>query len=208
VPDFTALDSLYREDQFYFGITYNVLQKAPTGVSEGKFTPSLSLGFLRDMPINKSRTVAIAAGIGYTINNYNQNILVSETNGIPQYDFVPSGSGYSKNKLSLHYVDVPIEFRWRTSTPESHVFWRLYTGFKVSYLVYGRTRYKDSQNEIIVTGNKDLDKLQYGAYIAAGRNTINFYVYYGLNPIFKSAELNGESIDMNTMNFGFMFYIL
>jgi hypothetical protein len=208
VPDFTAIDSLYREDQFYLGITYNVLQNTPTGLSEGKFTPSFSLGFLRDMPINKNRTVAIAAGIGYAINNFNQNILISETDGNPHYDFIASGVNFDKNKLTLHYVEMPVEFRWRTSTPESHIFWRVYTGLKMSYLVYDRSKYSDGQDKIIVTNNKDLNKLQYGAYVAAGRNTWNFYAYYGLNPIFKSAELNGKRMDMTTFNMGLMFYIL
>lgn len=207
-PDFAAVDSLYREDQFYFGITYNDLQNRLPGVSQNKFTPSFSLGFLRDMPVNKNRTVAIAAGIGYSINNYNQNILISETNGIPEYSAIPSETDFDKNKLTLHYIDAPIEFRWRTSTPESHIFWRIYTGVKISYLVYDRSKYIDGQDKIIVTGNKDLNKLQYGAYIAAGRNTWNIYAYYGLNPIFKSAKLNNEDIDMNSLNLGLMFYIL
>lgn len=207
IPDFTAVDSLYREDQFYFGITYNILQNRQTGVSQNKFTPSFSLGFLRDMPINKNRTVAIAAGIGYTINNYNQNIFISETNGVPEYNIIDSETDYDKNKLTLHYIDVPVEFRWRTSTPDSHIFWRIYTGFKVGYLVYDRSKYQDGNAKIIVTNNKDFNKLQYGTYIAVGRNTWNFTAYYGLNTIF-SAQQNPTIADMKTFNLGLMFYIL
>ena len=63
------VDSLYREDQFYFSITYNTLIHKPLGLSQSKFSSGLSLGFLRDMPINKNRTIAIASGIGLTYNN-------------------------------------------------------------------------------------------------------------------------------------------
>ena len=207
-PDFEAVDSLYREDQFYIGVTYNTLVNRPTGISQNKFTPSFSLGILRDMPFNKNRTKSIAAGIGYSINNYNQNILISETNGIIEYNPTSSLISYDTNKLTLHYLDIPVEFRWRTSTPESHKFWRIYTGFKFSYLVYDRSKYADSQATNKVTGNSDLNKFQYGTYLSVGYNTVNFYVYYGLNPIFKSAVLNGNSLEVNTLNFGFMFYIL
>ena len=207
-PDFEAVDSLYREDQFYIGVTYNTLVNRPTGISQNKFTPSFSLGILRDMPFNKNRTKSIAAGIGYSINNYNQNILISETNGIIEYNPTSSLISYDTNKLTLHYLDIPVEFRWRTSTPESHKFWRIYTGFKFSYLVYDRSKYVDSQVTNKVTGNSDLNKFQYGTYLSVGYNTVNFYVYYGLNPIFKSAVLNGNSLEVNTLNFGFMFYIL
>lgn len=208
VPDFDALDSLYREDQFYVGITYNDLQNRPKNVSQNKFTPSFSAGFLRDMPINKKRNRAIAAGLGYSINNYNHSLLISETDGTPEYNRVDPEIDYDKNKLILHYIDLPIEYRWRTSTPASHIFWRIYTGVKLSYLVYDKSKYIDGDSRIIVKGNKDLNKFQYGLYMAAGRNTWNAYAYYGLKPIFKSAKLDGNEIKMSTLNLGLMFYIL
>jgi hypothetical protein len=208
IPDFTAVDSLYREDQFYVGMTYNLLGNRPSGVSQTKFTPSFSLGVLRDMPINKSRTIAIAAGLGYALNNYNQNILITQTNGTRTYNTIDSGIIYDKNKLTLHFIELPIEFRWRNSTPESHIFWRIYSGFKVSYLIYDRSIYQEGSKTFLVTHNKDLNPFQYGAYIAMGRNTWNLYAYYGLNTIFNKAELGTQSIEMNSMNFGLMFYIL
>jgi hypothetical protein len=208
VPDFEAVDSLYREDQFYIGVTYNTLQNRPIGVTQNNFTPSFSIGILRDMPINKARNKAIAAGLGYSLNSYNQNILISENNGNPQYSAIPDGTFFDKNKLTLHSIDIPIEYRWRTSVPETHKFWRIYTGLKLSYLFNTQSNYEDSQTSYAVTGNPDINKFQYGTYLSVGYNTVNFNIYYGLNPIFKSAELNGRAIEMNTLNFGFMFYIL
>jgi hypothetical protein len=208
VPDFEAVDSLYREDQFYIGVTYNTLQNRPIGVTQNNFTPSFSIGILRDMPINKARNKAIAAGLGYSLNSYNQNILIFENNGNPQYSAIPDGTFFDKNKLTLHSLDIPIEYRWRTSVPETHKFWRIYTGLKLSYLFNTQSNYEDSQTSYAVTGNPDINKFQYGTYLSVGYNTVNFNIYYGLNPIFKSAELNGRAIEMNTLNFGFMFYIL
>lgn len=207
-PNFTAVDSLYREDQFYISFTYNILQIRPEGVSQNKFSAGFSAGFLRDMPINDNRTIAIATGIGYSLNNYNQNLIISKSAGNPEYSLVESGADYNKNNFSLHYLDVPIEFRWRTSTPESHKFWRIYTGVKLSYLLYSRSKFSGNERKIILTKNEDFNKFQYGVYLAAGYNTWNFHLYYGLNPLFKSAELNGNSIDMRTLNIGLMFYIL
>ena len=208
VPDFEAVDSLYREDQFYIGVTYNTLQNRPIGVTQNNFTPSFSIGILRDMPINKARSKAIAAGLGYSLNSYNQNLLISENNGNRQYSVIQDGTLFDKNKLTLHSIDIPIEYRWRTSVPETHKFWRIYSGLKLSYLFNTQSNYEDSQTSYAVTGNPDINKFQYGTYLSVGYNTVNFNIYYGLNPIFKSAELNGRAIEMNTLNFGFMFYIL
>jgi hypothetical protein len=202
------IDSLYREDQFYFGFTFNTLQKKPNGLNQQKFSSGFALGFLRDMPLNKTRTVAIAPGLGLTYNNYNQNLAITKTDGIPVYTIIDSNVYYDKNKFSQLSVDVPIEFRWRTSTYESYKFWRIYGGFKMSYLIYDKSVYQDGNGKIVVSNNPDFTKFQYGAYLTLGYNTINVYAYYGLNPLFQSAKTSTQSIDMNSLNVGVMFYIL
>ena len=207
--DFDAVDSLYREDQFYLNITYNALQKRIEGITQNKLSPGIAFGFLRDMPINKNRTVSIAAGLGYSLAIYNQNLGITETNGTNTYQVLDSGNSFSKNKLSFHYVDLPIEFRWRNSTPESHIFWRVYSGVKLSYLFYDEYKSVSSSGTVKLSNNKDLNQFQYGIYLSFGWNTWNFYAYYGLNSLFKSsAKIDNQSIDMNTTNFGLMFYIL
>jgi hypothetical protein len=202
------VDSLYREDQFYFGFALNTLQKKPAGLTQNKFSSGFSTGFLRDMPINKKRTVAIAPGLGLTYNNYNQNLAITESNGMPVYAIIDSNTEYRKNRFTQLSVDVPVEFRWRSSTYESHRFWRIYGGFKMSYVIYDRSIYEGAEGKIIIVNNTDFNKFQYGAFIAAGYNTINVYAYYGLNSLFQSAKTSTENIDMNSLNIGIMFYIL
>jgi hypothetical protein len=202
------VDSLYREDQFYFAITYNTLVNKPSALSQRKFSSGFSAGFLRDMPINKKRTVAIASGIGFTYNNYNQNLAITSSAENPVYTFINSETEYNTNKFSLLSIDVPLEFRWRTSTYESHKFWRIYGGLKLSYLLYDRSIFDGANGKVVVTGNPDFNKFQYGAYISSGYNTINLYAYYGLNSLFKSAKVNDESVNIRALNFGIIFYIL
>jgi hypothetical protein len=202
------VDSLYREDQFYFGFTLNTLQKKPAGLTQDKFSSGFSAGFLRDFPINKKRTIAIAPGLGFSYNNYNQNLKIEETNQLPIYTIINPQTSFNINRFTQFLVDVPIEFRWRTSTYESHKFWRIYGGFKMSYLLYDKSVYEDGLGKIVVTNNKDFNKFQYGAYLSAGYNSINVYAYYGLNSLFQSAKTATESIDMNSLNIGIMFYIL
>jgi hypothetical protein len=202
------IDSLYREDQFYFGFTYNTLTNKPDGLSQNKLSTGFSVGFLRDMPTNKNRTHAIATGIGLSYNNYNQNLAIYKSDQAPTYSLIAAETSFNKNKFSQLLVEVPIEFRWRTSTYESHKFWRINGGFKLSYLIHDRSIFEDAQGKIIVTNNKDFNKLLYGAYLSMGYNTINVYAYYGLNSLFKTAKIDGEPIAMKSLNIGVIFYIL
>lgn len=203
---FTKVDSLYREDQFYFSVTYNLLQDKPADFSLNGFSTGISVGFLRDMPINKRRTYAIAAGLGISYNKYHSNLMVTESGGDYVYEILEAVN-YSKNKLEQLFLDLPIEFRWRNSTAESHKFYRVYAGFKVRYLLFNKTKFI-GDNTNIVLNNKDFNQFQVGPYLATGFNTWNFHVYYGLTPLFKSAAVNGKNIEMKTLNFGLMFYIL
>lgn len=199
-------DSLYREDQFYASLNYNLLQNKPAGYNQYSFSTGLSLGFIRDFPISKNRHWALGLGLGYSYNNIKHNLIIQED----EFDIAYNVNGnYDKNKLVLHYLEFPLEIRWRNSTAESHKFWRIYTGFKVSYLFGNKSVYKFDGNEDLIRNNTDLNKIQYGPYLSWGYNTINFYAYYGLNPLFKDAKLsNGEDLKLNNFNVGFIFYIL
>lgn len=203
------IDSLYREDQFYFGFAYNVLQNKPSGITQDGFSAGLHLGFLRDMPINKSRTFAVATGLGIAYQAYNQNLLISNTDDNFTYTAIDNNISFNKNQFSFVNLDLPIEFRWRTSIPDSHKFFRLYTGFKLSYMLYNNSRFISSAGDIKINNNKQFNAFQYGVYLATGYNTWNFYAYYGLNTIFKSdAKFDGRPMELSSLNLGLQFYIL
>lgn len=200
-----AVDSLYREDQFYATITYNLFQNRPSGYSQHSLSSGISFGFLRDMPINKLRTWAIAAGFGYSYNNLKNNIKVDNTTPEISYSI---DNTFDKNKLVLHQLELPIEIRWRNSTFESHKFWRIYTGFKISYLFADKAVFQSQTQDITVRHNKDMSKIKYGTYISVGNNTGNIYLYYALSPLFKDVKLKEEKLKLSSFNIGFVFYIL
>lgn len=206
-----TVDSLYKEDQFYIGITYNLIGKRPTGVSQSRFSAGYHFGYTKDMPINKNRNRAIGVGLGFSFNNFNQNILISETadNNI-NFQVIDNASvDYSKNKFATFMVEMPIEYRWRTSTAKDYKFWRVYTGVKLGYRLGNRTAFESDSEKIKLSNIKAFNKMQYGAFISAGYNTWNFYAYYGLNSIFKKdIRLDNTVIDANAIKIGLMFYIL
>lgn len=197
-----SIDFKYREDQFYFGITHTLMQDKPAGFSPSSVSIGMSGGFLRDFPVNKDRTIALAPGIGYSYLNLRGNLGIT-----PENEHVILGS-FKKSSLSLHAIDFPLELRWRTSTPYSHKFWRVHLGFKASY-VFG-DRSKTSTNEYSSTFRDDpnVNKWLYGMYVSAGFNTWNFYMYYGLNNIYKDDVLKWDNNKLKLLNVGVMFYIL
>lgn len=201
------LDSLYREDQIYIGITYNALINLPEGVSQASFSTGFHLGVIRDFPINKDRNIAVGLGLGYSINTFNQNIRISSTS--PSTYTILEDVDYSRNNFTQHLLEVPLEFRWRTSNAETYKFWRVYTGVKLGYLLASKSVYKGALENETHRNLTGLDPWQYGLTLSVGYNTLNGYIYYGLNPIFDSiSSTNAQSIDMNALKIGFIFYLL
>lgn len=204
------IDSLYKEDQFYFGVTYNLIGKQPKGISQSGFSSGFHLGFIKDIPLNKRRNSAIGVGLGVSINSFNQNLLINETSrGVLLSVLDRTETDYTKNKFSSYMLEMPLEYRWRTSNPEDYKFWRVYTGVKLGYVFANQTKFKGEPRNVSLKNDEIFNDFQYGLTISAGYNTWNFYVYYALNPIFNStAKLNGETINMNAIKIGLMFYIL
>ena len=190
------IDSLYREDQFYASLSYNLIQNRPDGFKQFSFSPGVTFGILRDIPISKNRHWAIAPGIGYSYNNIKQFInsveIVSATENNTTENI--------RTIISSHSIDFPLEIRWRNATPNSHSFWRIYTGFKTSYVFNSKLESTTENTKESILD--EINRLQYGAYISVGFNTWNPYIYYGINPIFK------EGSKMSNFNVGFIFYIL
>lgn len=202
-----AVDSLYREDQVYFGITYNTLMDTPEAYTQTNFSPGLKVGFIRDFPVNKKRNIAVGVGLGYAVNTSAQNLKITpNANGSFDYEFL-TGQNYQKNRFSYQVIEIPFEFRWRTSTPQSNKFWRIYTGLKASHIIASRTFFK-TNNETTIYKDLELNPWQYGLTLSAGYNNWNAFIYYGLNPIFETASMNQNPLEMKSFKVGLMFYIL
>lgn len=204
------VDSLYKEDQFYAGITYNLLGNKPTGLKQNGFSLGFHAGFIKDLPINRDRNIAIGVGLGYSMNSFNHNLLTvkNDLNQI-NYSIIDPNIRFSRNKFSQHLIELPIEYRWRTSNPSEYNFWRVYAGFKIGYLLLHTTKFQGDLGQFKYSNIPDFNKFQYGLTVSMGYNTWNLYLYYALNPIFSSnAKLNNEAIDMNAIKIGLMFYVL
>ena len=201
------LDSLYREDQIYFGFSYNSLTDVPEAFAQTNFSPAFKIGAIRDFPINCKRNIALGFGLGYALNIYAQNLKIStDINNVFSYE-LQSDQNYKKNRFSFHAVEIPFEFRWRTSNAQTHKFWRIYTGFKASYIFSSSAFYK-SENQTITEKDLELRSWQYGLTLSAGYNNWNAFIYYGLNPIFDDIAVNQSVLEIKTIKVGLIFYIL
>lgn len=207
-----TIDSLYREDQFYFGLTFNLIGNKPSTISQSSFSGGLHLGFIRDFPLNKQRNIAIGAGLGWSMNTYGHNLFIGENENDESIfrSLDEENTPYSTNRFSTYLIEAPIEFRWRTSTAEEYNFWRIYTGLRLGYIYHFRTNFVQEGNTVVQTNVPELNRFRLGTTFTFGYSTFNFQLYYSLNSLFEEANLmkSGENIGISTIKVGLMFYIL
>jgi len=207
---FPETDSLYREDQFYIGATFHLISNRPKGVVQSGFSGGLHAGFIRDFPINKQRNVALGLGLGYSINVYNHNLVLEEVDGNTLFRLKTDEDDLNTNRFRNQLIEVPIQFRWRTSTPESYKFWRIYAGVRLGYMHSFTYESESNAGQSKTIRNPDgLERLRAGATLTFGFNTFNFHLYYGLNSFFNdTVSITDEQGGVSAIKIGLMFYIL
>tara|TARA_B100000780_G_scaffold12647_1_gene8576 strand:+ start:2641 stop:3300 length:660 start_codon:yes stop_codon:yes gene_type:complete len=206
-----SLDTKYREDQFYFGITYNALVNAPEFVDSQGLTGSVHFGFTRDMPINRRRNLSVALGVGASFDEYGTTLFIGEDelNRTIFASLSNSGSTYDVNRFSTASIEVPLEFRWRTSSAQNYKFWRFYAGLRLGYSYWDKSSFKQDGNTVIQTDIPEFNNMRLGATLSIGYNTVNFYGYYGITPLFDNAiTINGTPIQMSALKLGLLFFFL
>jgi hypothetical protein len=204
-----SIDANYLEDQIYVGLSYNFMASKPSDVTQRNFSYGLQLGIIRDIPLNQKRNFGLGLGLGYAINSYYSNLISTKTDDVIEYTTDSDDIDLVRSKFETHSIEVPFEFRWRTSTPTNYNFFRVYAGFKIAYNFGTRS--------VLVTddgregfSNTDINKLQYGLTCNFGYNTFNLHVYYALNEFLKDGTSldTGDSINFQPLRLGLIFYIL
>jgi hypothetical protein len=172
----------------------------PEQISQNGFSFGFGLGIIKDLPINKRRNIGFGIGLAYEFNTYYFSIDDHE-NLPPEIN-----DRLKNNKITLNYIEIPVEFRIRTSKSQKYNFWRVYPGIKFSYAFATYSSLKNSiplNYEIL-----EINKFQYGITLSTGYNKWNLQVYYGLNELFSETIENTFDINIHDFRIGLIFYIL
>ncbi len=206
--DTVNFDERYFEDQFYLGVTYNFIFQRPSELSQRSLSYGLQGGIIKDIPLNKDRTVGLGIGLGYGVNSYYSDLIATNTPDGPVYEIDGSREGFDRSKVETHTVEMPLEFRWRNSTKDEYRFYRIYTGLKLAYAFSARSKFVSDMGKEAFS-NDDIRRLQYGLTLNVGYDSFNIHAYYMLNTLFnEGVQVNDSDIGLRPLRIGFIFYIL
>jgi len=204
--DSLPVGSRYADDQLYISVSYAQFIEQPSVISKSNFSYGLSLGFMKDIILNKQGTFSVAAGFGYGFDFFNHKLKVENLNDITVFS---KDNSISNNLFKSSNLEFPLELRWRTSTANKYDFWRIYTGIKFFYNLSNHFEFEDENGNSFNYANvASYNKFQYGLTLSAGYDEFNIHIFYGLTPIFRNSTLDGEKINTKILKFGLIFYLL
>ena len=149
------------------------------------------MGFIRDFPLHGSGRIAIGVGMGYERNSLRNNIRWNLEQAQAAFSYVQNSQSFSFQSLSI-----PVELRWRSSSPTQYAFWRVYGGIKWNRNWTLKTEQRQLLSEWISS-----------AYLSLGYNTWNLQLAYTLKPLFADTSLVDDDANIRLLSLGLVFYL-
>lgn len=171
----------------------NWLHQVGGGFNTKWYSRGMNVYFYWDFRIKKSR-VSFAPGIGYSGTNiYHRSEMMEDSTGI---SFVPMAKSKEENvkvnKLTLQYIDIPLELRIRTNPDKADNFWKFALGFKAGIRVDAHTKQTikgDGKNKVYVERRfPDFSLFRAGPTLRIGYSVFNLTAYYGVVNVFKAGK--------------------
>ena len=163
---------------------------------------AFSIGFVRDMPVNRSRNLSFGLGLGLNYNVVFTNLQF--TDHMEAYTFVSSDVTNQWNSVD---VEIPLEFRWRNSTAMNYQFWRVYAGVVGYYSLSAKQRTTTALTESI--SSLSVQNFRLALRLNIGNNTWNLTYTHPIDSFFdyNKSPHNKSISQLKTAKLGLIFYI-
>jgi len=191
----TDADAAYSKpsrDYFMFQLGYDGWNGAPDSVNVGGLSRSLNMYLCYDFPI-KTSNFSFAAGVGIASSNLffkDQRLIVGDTN--TQIQFLSDNDELKRFKMSLNYVEAPLELRYFSNKLNRNKGFKMAIGMKVGALLNAHYKsVRDFNNKPIrekVSTRRFIETYRVGGTIRAGYGNFSVYGQYGLNRLFRVAN--------------------
>ena len=163
------------------------------------FSKGLNVYVMLDKPFKTSPRFSIGLGIGVGSSNIafkKMSIdLKSSAVKLP-FTAVDSSNHFKKYKLSLSYLEIPLEFRFSSDPLNPSNSWKVAIGLKAGTLINAHTKGKQLQNKNNGLVNDYILKENSKKYFNGTRFMGSVRVGYGIFSLFAAYQLNNVLKDV------------
>jgi len=161
---------------------------APTTVKINTIHPSANVYITYNMGVGESKKFTFGIGLGIGNHNmYSSNGIIENVKG-DTIKYIPVGAGLTmkRSKLSVTYLEVPLELRFKSNSGI-----KVGLGFKLGYLFDSKEKYigntvKSGSLQIIKRKKiSQLNTFSYSPTLRIGYKSFNLFFSYALSPVFR-----------------------
>lgn len=172
---------------------------------------AVNIYYLYHIPFGDQSSFSINPGIGIGVENYNFKDPITlrtddgQTNVEPIEDVIGELNDITdmrKSKLSVSYLDIPVELRFHTNKVNHDRGFRAAIGGRIGVLFDAHTKVKyevddDHMKKFKMKENFSLNRIRYGISGRLGLGAFSVFYYQNLSPLFQK-DKGPEGIDTQT----------
>ena len=179
---------------------FNWVQEHPPGIGFNTMASrTFNAYYLYEMNLGKS-ALSFHPGIGIgtekyafaqdlTLGNGFDSLGNRQVQFVPLDSLYPEGVTFRRSQINPNYIDIPIEFRWRSRKYDPKRSLKVIVGGKVGFRFDSKTkiRYRE-ESENKTTKQKEswqLNNIRYGVYGRIGFGGFSAFCYYSLSDLFR-----------------------
>jgi uncharacterized oligopeptide transporter (OPT) family protein len=184
------------------GLFTDLWMNKPSDMKVRTINQGFQLNGMYSFPFGKS-DLSFAIGLGIGVHNLYWNYLYQGRTDSLQFVKINDSLDYKRSKLTLPYLELPIEFRLKTKFKMAFG-----VGFKIGYMIYAHSKWKGddylfkTQNSVVASFKdiKNLEKFTFGPTLRVGYKWFHVFGYYQLSGIFTK----GKGPDIAPLSIGFL----
>lgn len=195
-------------DKFMITLTFdNLFHKENNGIKTQWHSRGIGIHYMYDVPI-KTSPFSGAIGLGYSHSSYYHNSNIVEdslgTRFNPINDF-KEDDDFKRRKLSTNFIELPLEFRYRSKPDKNANMWKAAVGFKAGIRVGTASVEKnlDLENDYYKLSKvkkwQDVNIARVGPTLRVGYGSFNLFAFYSVTGLFKKSN----NLDMTPFSIGF-----
>ncbi|MBX7107441.1 MAG: PorT family protein [Chitinophagales bacterium] len=182
---------------FFFDISNTTWLNAPDDVQTKLISGGLNINFLYEFNVISSK-LGIAPGISYSVSGV-------KSNAVYDYEFNSSGSEvlftdlkpydtlYTKSKLSVSYLEIPLEVHIHLKPNNRRLGFLIAPGFRAGVLAgdFWKLNYHSSvagAEKVKVYGIENISPFRYGVSLRLMYYKFGLFGYYQLNHLFEESK--------------------
>ena len=188
-------------DHLMIQLSSDHLTGIPDSISshQSGFAKGLNVYVMLDKPFKASPKYSIGIGIGVGSSNIpfkQMNVDIKSTATKLPFTAADSSNHFKKYKLSLSYLEIPLEFRYTADPLNSSNSLKFALGLKVGTLINAHTKGKDLQNKNNALVASYTEKENSKTYFNGTRFMATARVGYGIFSLFGAYQLNNVLKDL------------